>query len=241
MISLVEAFLRRRRVFFLGRILSASLFFLMVSIMPLFCGCAAFLDWLAPGDKIEVDEFKPEYWEDGDPKIRSGLHLKIGVTASGSVTVEEALKEVDLNGEIVLPMIGTVKCGGLTVVALQEQIKAAYTKYFIDPQVSVSFVYNEAMGMKSPWGSVLVMGTVQRPGPVNMPPTRDLTVTRALMAAGNPTPLADKTRIRVSRREKSGKITRYFIDVVEIGQGGRTELDIQLKSGDVIWVPETWY
>jgi protein involved in polysaccharide export with SLBB domain len=239
MISLVEDFFRRSRVFSLGRILSVGMFFLMVSVMPLFCGCAAFLDSFARGD--EPEGVPPDYWEDGDPKIRSGLHLKIGVTASGSITVEEALKEVDLNGEIVMPMIGTVKCGGLTVVALQEQIKAAYTKYFIDPQVSVSFVYNEAMGMKSPWGSVLVMGSVQRPGPVNMPPTRDLTVTRALMAAGNPTPLADKTRIRVSRREKSGKITRYFIDVVEIGQGGRTELDIQLKSGDVVWVPETWY
>lgn len=229
-------------MFSLGRIFTGSMFFLMVSVMPLFCGCEALKDWFDSGETPGVNEgVTPEYWDDGDPKIRSGLHLKIGVTASGSVTVEEALKEVDLNGEIVMPMIGTVKCGGLTVVALQEQIKAAYTKFFIDPQVSVSFVYNEAMGMKSPWGSVLVMGSVQRPGPVNMPPTRDLTVTRALMAAGNPTPLADKTRIRVSRREKSGKITRYFIDVVEIGQGGRTELDIQLKSGDVVWVPETWY
>jgi len=61
------------------------------------------------------------------------------------------------------------------------------------------------------------------------------------MAAGNPTPMADKTRIRVSRREKDGKVSRYFIDVVEIGQRGRTELDMQLKSGDVVWVPETWY
>ncbi len=219
---------------------SLVLFFLAVGCLQMVCGCSAFLDSWATGTTPDFGD-QSEYYEGGDPKIRPGLHLRIGVTASGAVTVEEVLKEVDLNGEIVMPMIGTVKCGGMTVVTLQEKIKEAYTKYFIDPQVSVSFVYNEAQGMKSPWGSVLVMGSVQRPGPVNMPPTRDLTVTRALMAAGNPTPLADKTRIRVSRREKDGKITRYFIDVIAIGQAGRMELDIQLKSGDVIWVPETWY
>ena len=211
----------------------------MICSLNLLCGCTAFWDTFASGE--EPNGPPPVYSDNGDPIIVPGLYLRIGVTASGAMTVEESQKEVDLNGEVVMPMIGTVKCGGLTVAALQEKIKASYAKYFIEPQVSVGFVYNEALGMKSPWGSVLVMGSVQRPGPVNMPPTRDLTVTRALMAAGNPTPMADKTRIRVSRREKDGKITRYFIDVVEIGKGGRTELDIQLKSGDVIWVPDTWY
>ena len=239
MISLAELFYRKSKLFFSVRMSSVVLFFLMAVSLHLLCGCTAFLDMFARGET--PDGPPPVYSDNGDPMIVPGLFLRIGVTASGAMTVEESQKEVDLNGEIVMPMIGTVKCGGLTVPALQEKIKASYTKYFIDPQVSVGFVYNEAMGMKSPWGSVLVMGTVQRPGPVNMPPTRDLTVTRALMAAGNPTPLADKTRIRVSRREKDGKVTRYFIDVVEIGKGGRTELDIQLKSGDVIWVPDTWY
>lgn len=239
MISLEEAFFRKSRVLSWVRYVSAGLFLLMIGVMPLFCGCTAFMDWIGSGETTEG--VPPEYWDDGDPKIRPGLHLRIGVTASGSVTVEEMQKEVDLNGEIVMPMIGTVSCGGMTLAALQEKIKKAYSTYVIDPQVSVSFIYNESMGMKSPWGSVLVLGSVLRPGPVNMPPTRDLTVTRALMGAGNPTPLADKTRIRVSRREKDGKITTYFIDVVEIGQKGRTELDIQLKSGDVVWVPETWY
>jgi len=239
MISFEEEFCKKSSVFLSVQRVSASLFFLMICSLNLLCGCTAFWDTFASGKDFEG--VPPVYSDNGDPTIVSGLYLRIGVTASGAMTVEESQKEVDLNGEIVMPMIGKIQCGGLTVTALQEKIKAAYAKFFIDPQVSVGFVYNEALGMKSPWGSVLVMGSVQRPGPVNMPPTRDLTVTRALMAAGNPTPMADKTRIRVSRREKDSKITRYFIDVVEIGKGGRTELDIQLKSGDVIWVPDTWY
>lgn len=204
-------------------------------------GCSTLIDSILWSGDEPTEGEQAEFQEEGDPKIRPGLFLRIGVTASGAVTVEEVMKEVDLKGEIVMPMIGTVKCGGLTVVALQEQIKEAYKKYFIDPQVSVTFAYDERSGMKSPWGSVLVLGSVQRPGPVNMPATRDLSVTQVLLAAGNPTPLADKARVRVTRRDKEGKLKRYIIDVVAIGQKGRAELDMKLKAGDVVYVPESWY
>jgi polysaccharide biosynthesis/export protein len=223
------------------RIRSLSLMVLVLFAMQMFTGCAAFLDSIFVKGEEPKEDNLAEFQEEGDPKIRPGLFLRIGVTASGAVTVEEALKEVDLKGEIVMPMIGTVKCGDMTVVTLQEQIKEAYKKYFIDPQVSVTFVYDERSGMKSPWGSVLVLGSVQRPGPVNMPATRDLSVTQALLAAGNPTPLADKSSVRVARRDKDGNLKRFIIDVDSIGRKGRAELDMKLKAGDVVFVPDSWY
>lgn len=63
------------------------------------------------------------------------------MTASGAPAVTEELKEVNANGEILMPLIGSVKCEGMTVVDLQEKIKTAYKDYFIDPQVTVGFVY----------------------------------------------------------------------------------------------------
>jgi polysaccharide export outer membrane protein len=220
---------------------SFSVIVVLLFAMQMLTGCAALLDSLFVTGEEPTDDDKAVFQEEGDPKIRPGLFLRIGVTASGAVTVEEALKEVDLKGEIVMPMIGTVKCGDMTVVTLQEQIKEAYKKYFIDPQVSVTFVYDDRSGMKSPWGSVLVLGSVQRPGPVNMPATRDLSVTQALLAAGNPTQLADKARVRVARRDKDGNLKRFIIDVDSIGRKGRAELDMKLKAGDVVFVPDSWY
>jgi len=229
-----------RRVWFM-RSRSFSLMLLVLFAMQMLTGCAAFLDSIFVKGEEPTGEDKAVFQEEGDPKIKPGLFLRIGVTASGAVTVEEALKEVDLKGEIVMPMIGTVKCGDMTVVTLQEQIKEAYKKYFIDPQVSVTFVYDDRSGMKSPWGSVLVLGSVQRPGPVNMPATRELSVTQALLAAGNPTPLADKSSVRVARRDKDGNLKRFIIDVDSIGRKGRAELDMKLKAGDVVFVPDSWY
>ncbi len=206
--------------------------------LVLTCGCWT---WPDSTDHAGLDE-QARYIEEGEPKIKPGLTLRISLTASGAPEVQETLKEVNANGEILMPHIGAVKCEGLTVAELQEQIKTAYKGFFIDPQVTVGFPpYVEGSGMKSPWGEVLMMGEVARPGPVNMPSTRDLTVTRALMLAGGATPLADKSKVKVTRREKDGALKKFVVNIDKIGKEGRSDLDIGLKPGDVIYVPESWY
>ena len=196
--------------------------------------------WTAKEAHPGADE-QAVYVHEGEPKIIPGLTLRVAVTASGSEAVKDEAKEVSANGEILMPLVGAVKCVGLTVVELQDKIKATYKGYFLDPQVTVGFLYQENAGMKSPWGSVLVTGEVAHPGPVNMTATRDLTVTRALMLAGGSTPVADKTKVRVTRREKDGSLKRLIVDIELIGKEGRSDLDIALKPGDVVWVPESWY
>ena len=196
--------------------------------------------WTAKKAYSGVDD-QAVYVPEGEPKIIPGLTLRVAVTASGAEAVKEEAKEVSANGEILMPLIGAMKCSGLTVVELQEKIKAAYKDYFIDPQVTVGFLYQENAGMKSPWGSVLVTGEVAHPGPVNMSATRDLTVTRVLMLAGGATQTADKTKVRVTRREKDGSLKRFIVDIDVIGKEGRSDMDVALKPGDVVWIPESWY
>ena len=179
--------------------------------------------------------------EDGDPKISVGLVLRIGMTAAGTPVIQEVEREVNHNGEILLSLIRPIKCVGLTIFELQEKLEKAFGDYFHEPQVTVSFAYEPGKGYKSPWGSVLVMGAVGREGPVDMPSTRDLTVIRVLMLAGGVTPLGDKSKVRVARRTKEGDLLRYRVNVKRIGEKGRYDMDLKLRPGDVIWVPETWY
>lgn len=54
-------------------------------------------------------------------------------------------------------------------------------------------------------------------------------------------PLADKRSVRVTRREKDGTLKKFIVDIDKIGKEGRSDLDIALKPGDVVWVPESWY
>lgn len=215
---------------------------LFLLILPLcFTGCAILEPLFQHEDEGANFDNQATYVESGEPKIVPGLILRIGVTASGNAAVEESLKEVNANGEILMPLVGAIKCEGKTLIELESEIKEKFKEFFLEPQVSCGFAYTENSGLKSPWGTVLLMGSVARPGPVNMPSTRDLTVTRALMMGGNALPVADTGRVRVTRREKDGSLKRFMVDIDKIGQDGRVDLDIKLKPGDVIWVPESWY
>ncbi len=209
-------------------------------------GCGTFVglvDKVFGPDKPEDPGFgqQAEFvdYKDGQPLIRAGITLRVGVTASGAAAVPDALKEVDLSGKILLPLIDAVQCEGLTILELQNEITESYKKFFIDPQVTVNFVYQP--GLKSPWGTVLLTGEVAKFGPVDMPSTRDLTVTRALMMAGGATPLANKKKILVWRREKTGELKKFEVDIDAIGQKGDQRQDIELMPGDVVFVPESWY
>ncbi|MBQ9429990.1 MAG: polysaccharide biosynthesis/export family protein [Kiritimatiellae bacterium] len=206
-------------------------------------GCQTVANWFKGGQKEDVVSDYGElavYRPDGEPRITPGLALKISVSASGA-DVSETVKEVSVSGDILLPLVGKVACDGLTLLELQDRIKKAFEEYYRDPQVQVSFAYAEGSSMKSPWGTVLLQGAIARPGPVNMPSTLDLTVTRALMLAGNPTNLADKRKVRVTRRQADGSLKRFDVDIVKIGKEGRADLDLALKPGDVVWVPYSWY
>jgi protein involved in polysaccharide export with SLBB domain len=133
-----------------------------------------------------------------------------------------------------------VACDGLTLEALKLKLVKQYSVYYRQPQVSVTFAPYDGKGV-SPWGTVTVLGEVARPGPVNMPATMDLTVTKVLQEAGGLKPFADRTKIRVTRCDKDGNQTRMYVDINEIGQDGRVDKDLVLRAGDVVWVPETWY
>lgn len=213
-------------------------YFSILSLAVGMCGCEMLHD--AFGKRQQVDSSVVATWWDG-PRIRPGIALvvQVGTVATQPMTMEVL---VDQNGEVTLPHLlqKPVACDGLTLEALKQKLIKAYSEYYRQPMVSVTFAPYDGRGV-SPWGTVTVLGEVANPGPVNMPSTMDLTVTKVLQAAGGCKPFADKTSILVSRCDKDGNQTRTRINLNEIGQDGRIDKDIALKAGDVVWVPETWY
>ena len=174
-------------------------------------------------------------------KARPGILLGISVTAAGSPAFEARTYLVDSLGNILMPLVGQVHCRGLSLIELSNKLTDLYKEYYQEPQVTAVFAYEPNKGMLSPYGDVKVLGEVQRPGPVDMPSTQDLTVTKVIQASGGFRPFADKRRVRVSRCDKDGNRTQTNVDIEAIGKQGRIEMDMLLKAGDVVWVPETWY
>jgi len=173
------------------------------------------------------------------PRLKPGFRLDIRVLVSGDVEVDLANKRIRNDGTLVLPLLGAVEVAGATTDELAAILKGMYNKrYYVDPQVEVEFALGEA-GAVSPWGTVTVLGRVKSPGPVNIPPTRDLTVSRAIHEAGGLATSAKSSSIRVSRKQPGDDPAHFLVNMDRIGVKGQHEQDLVLRAGDIVFVPES--
>lgn len=211
---------------------------LMLLCMTL-CGCRTIVDlFFSKEEPVDVTA-APTWVPEGKPRIRPGILLQVVVGAPG-VQPASMEAQVDQNGALPLPYLLTepVQCDGLTLEDFQQKLTKIYQEYIKRPQISVKFAPFDLKQGVSPYGTVTVMGEVANPGPVNMPPTMDLTVTKALQIAGGTKPFADKRRVRVTRCAEDGSKTTTIVDLIEIGEKGRIDKDMLLRPGDVVNVHE---
>ena len=119
---------------------------------------------------------------------------------------------------------------GLTTAEAEKKIEDLYrAKYLHDPHVSVYI--KEQQGQK-----VTVVGAVKRPGTYDYPARRRLL--DALALAEGFDDKAGKT-VQVRRViDDPNNPTTFLVDMDELIQNGRTELNMEIKSGDVVYVPE---
>ena len=221
--------------------------YLFALICAFACGCTAISDLVSgtasprdAGDPAEKD-LPSSRWDGEGPRVRPG----VGVVVQGGTVAQPPTSmtvQVDPNGYLTLPYLLQEPVLGkdLSLEALKQKLIKAYQVYIKQPQITVTFAPFDQNGV-SPWGTVTVLGEVASPGPVNMPATMDLTVTKVLKAAGGLKPFADKSRIRVTSCDKDGNKKRTIINLPEIGKEGLIDKDISLRPGDVVWVPESWY
>jgi len=222
----------------MGKICTRLLIFLTACAVGF--GCET-LEPNAPSrspNKGDASPVKATWWN--GPCVRPGVALIVQIGTLAQPQIFNVM--VDQNGEIVIPYLlqKPVACDGLTLEALKQKLVKEYSVYIRQPQVSVTFAPYDGKGV-SPWGTITVLGEVMMPGPVNIPSTMNLTVTKALQMAGGAKQYADNTRILVTHCEKDGRQVMTRIDLEEIGKGGRPDKDMMLRAGDVVWVPQTWY
>jgi len=103
---------------------------------------------------------------------------------------------VDQNGEVKLPLVGTVKVSGMTTQQISTQLEQKLGTYLTNPVVSVRLVSFK----------VAVMGDVLRPN-VYASPSERLTVTEALALAGDLNITAHREDVLLVREENGVRVT----------------------------------
>lgn len=170
-------------------------------------------------------ENNPEYKLQPTDVISITVHGQPDLTTKTRVTSD---------GFVTFPLLGKVEVRGLTVLELEQKLKAALEKdYLVNAQV---LVFIEQYHMRQ----VSVMGEVKNPGKYDMPGEKDLTLIQSIAMAGGLTKHADATKTKVMRIEGGEKKT-IVINVKDMTEKGEQDKDIILKPDDIVFVPESFF
>jgi len=171
-------------------------------------------------------------------RLRPGLSVNVQVLVNGVKEVDEKSRRISDAGNIMLPLVGNVPVANRTVMETQKLLESLYGRFFVRPQIIIESQIESGDVFVSPWGYVTVLGRVKNPGRVNIPPTQDLTVSRAIQLAGGLSTSARGSSILITRAS-GGESVQMRVNLDRIGLGDHAKNDLELVSGDVVFVPET--
>ena len=140
------------------------------------------------------------------------------------------------SGDLEVPYIGRFPAVGTTCKQLARQLKTELEKeYYYEATVIIAVDI-----MAKSRGKVYLVGPVRMPGPQEIPSDEVLTLSKAILRAGGFGDYADRHKVRVTRKGAAagGQDLVFTVDVAEILEKGRTESDLPLVPGDLIYVPE---
>ena len=172
----------------------------------------------------------------------SGVGIVVGenyILKPSDVISVEVYQEVDLeksvrvegDGSVALALIGKVKVAGMTVAEAQSLITDLYNRdYIVDPQVSLLVVQFSPK-------IIHILGSVNSPGVVEIPPDRNLTLTEAIAGVRGVSRLGNPKSVTIKRVDADGRARQMEVNFSRIVSDPNVK-DIVLQEGDTIWVPE---
>lgn len=169
-------------------------------------------DALQPGDTLQIS-----VWQ--DPKLDRTL-------------------VVAPDGMISYPLAGHIRAGGITPQALENIIRSRLQKNYtgqLDVTVSLAKPNETAELDYKP--RIYITGEVGKPGPYVL--RNGTNIAQAIALAGGLSPFAASRRIQVHRKiSGADSIFIFNFKEFETGTNATENVNLNLRSGDIIIVPE---
>jgi polysaccharide biosynthesis/export protein len=134
---------------------------------------------------------------------------------------------LDLQGNVILPLVGILSLEGFTLPMAQTQIQTLYNQYVVDPDISLTLVAQRPV-------EVSVLGEVVRPGSY---PLASPQLSVALLAAGGTTRLSDLRSLRIRRVLPDGGVVERNVDLFTPLENSTALPNVRLEDGDAIIIP----
>lgn len=166
---------------------------------------------------------------DRNTKLTAGDAVTIKIVEDRDPTPLSTV--VSVTGEVELNGLGRVAVSGKSS-SEAEALIASYLRQKCYHRATVEFALVSRIPGNVSRFKVQVTGKVARPGPVYFDEANPITLSEAVTAAMTTT-YSKTDKIRLTR---GGQTTEH--DMRAIIKDGRTDLDVRLRDGDKIYVPE---
>jgi polysaccharide export outer membrane protein len=140
------------------------------------------------------------------------------------------------SGDLQIPYLGRYPATGKTCKELAEALKMELEKKYYKQATVIIAVDLKPRSR----GKIYLVGAITAPGPQELSSDETLTVSKAILRAGGLTGFADGKDVKITRSNgtAAGGEKSFIVNVTEIYEKGKTENDLPLQPGDLIFVPE---
>ncbi len=176
---------------------------------------------LVPEDAFSAGGHTVEY------RLRIGDRIEVGFLVDGEL---DFTTPVTPSGTVSVPLAGEIMAAGKTTGELSRAVEEAMGDYLLDPTVTIVIA-----GIADQ--PIFVIGEVDKPGRIEA--TGEMTVTRALSAAGGILSSGKASSVMVVRTSGVEEPIAIQVDVRKVLNGEDFAEDIILVPNDVVYVPKS--
>ena len=200
----------------------------------LFAALAALVLALASGVGQEAPKSAADQKKNYIHTLQLGDRVRIAVYQEDDLLSNP---RIDARGRVNLPLVGEVGIGGMTLAQAQKMIEDAYKdgRFLRNPQVTITV---EEYAPRE----VSIQGAIRNAGRYVLPVESTFTVVELVTKAGGFTDIAKGTAVTITRIAPDGSKRVFTVDVESLirgRRGARTNADILLQPGDIVYVPES--
>ena len=170
-----------------------------------------------------------------DPNHRLTRQDRLTLLVAEDPDAKVAELTVQDSGDVVVPLIGTVKAAGKTTAQLSGDIKARLeSEYYYHATVSLGL----SQIAQHSNGRVFITGETNNKGALDLPSEGQLTVSQAILQMGGPTIDANLKKVQVNHKD-ARKGQAVIVDIKAV-ISGETDKDVILQPGDTVVVPKAF-
>jgi polysaccharide export outer membrane protein len=141
--------------------------------------------------------------------------------------------QVRPDGKITVPLVEDLPAMGKDSTTLARDVQEALTKYIRDPVVNVIMT-----GFVGPYSEqIRVVGEATRPQA--LPYSQNMTIMDVMIAVGGMTDFADGNQATIFRPSDENKL--YNVRLDDLLRKGDISANVDVKPGDVLIIPESWF